>query len=175
MHEFTTDIVRVQVLPNEAGHLLSSSSSLQAKLTETTENTRRRYYWDCFRRSLGEALVAAASQLLDIDQSEIGIAFHPSTNVIGGKELILYDTAPGGAGYASRAIQNIREVFERAENIVARCDCGDSCYSCLRSYSNQMFHQRLNRHYLVEGIGRFNGRNWASTPTPFGAVSVASV
>ncbi|MGA8213669.1 MAG: DEAD/DEAH box helicase [Candidatus Sulfotelmatobacter sp.] len=166
MHEFTTDIVRIQVLPNETGHLLASSPVLQGKLTENVENMRRRYYWDCFRRSLGEALVAAASQLLDIDQSEIGITFHPSVNVVGGKELILYDTAPGGAGYATQAVQYIRDIFETAETILASCDCGDSCYSCLRSYNNQMFHQRLNRHYVLVGLQEFNRRNWSTNAIP---------
>jgi hypothetical protein len=174
MHEFTTDIVRIRVLPNETGHLLASSPTLQARLAENIEGNRRRYYWDCFRRSLGEAIVAAASQLLDIDQSEIGITFHPSANVIGGKELILYDTAPGGAGYATRAVQYIREVFQIAERIVESCDCGDSCYSCLRSYNNQMFHQRFNRHYILLGLQRFNGSNWGPQPALANPILVAS-
>jgi len=173
MHEFTTDIVRMQILPNDVGQLLASSVPLQSKLAENIENARRRYYWDCFRRSLGEALVSAASQLLDIDQSEIGITFHPTASV-GGKEFILYDTAPGGAGYSSRAVQNIQEVFEIAEKIVGACDCGDSCYSCLRSYTNQMFHQRLNRHFVLEGIQRFNRRNWGSREPLSGSAVSAS-
>ena len=101
-----------------------------------------------------------------LDQSEIGITFHPSGNVVGGKELILYDTAPGGAGYAMRAVQYIRDVFETAETILASCDCGDSCYSCLRSYNNQMFHQRLNRHYVLVGLQGFNRRNWVTNAAP---------
>ena len=44
MHEFTTDIVRIRVLPNETGQLLASSPLLQQKFTENIENTRRRYY-----------------------------------------------------------------------------------------------------------------------------------
>ena len=165
MHEFTTDIVRIQVLSNETGFLLASSPALQKKLAENVDSIRRRYYWDCFRRSLGEALVAAVSRLLDIDQSEIGITFHQSLNTVGGKELILYDTAPGGAGYSTRAVQYIQEVFQIAEQIVESCECGDSCYSCLRSYNNQMFHQRLNRHYVLAGLQRFNTSNWDTKPT----------
>ena len=173
MHEFTTDIVRLQIIPNETGCLLASSPVLQTKLAENAENTRRRYYWDCFRRSLGEALVAAASQLLDIEQSEIGITFHPCVDVVGGKELVLYDTAPGGAGYATRAVQYIQEVFAIAEGLVSSCDCGDSCYSCLRSYNNQMFHQRLNRHYVLAGLQGFNRKNWGTNATSSSAAPVA--
>ena len=97
----------------------------------------------------------------DLQESEIGVAFPPTVNVVGGKELILYDTAPGGAGYATLAAQYIREVLEMAEKIIASCDCGNSCYSCLRSYNNQMFHQRLNRHYILGGIEAFNRKNWS--------------
>jgi ATP-dependent helicase YprA (DUF1998 family) len=160
MHEFTTDIVRIQILPNEVGCSLASSPTFQEKLEENSDNVRKRYYWDCFRRSLGEALVTAAAQLLDIDQSELGITFHPAANVIGSKELILYDTAPGGAGYATRAARFMHQVFEAAEKLSASCDCGDSCYSCLRSYNNQMFHQRLNRQFISEGLKEFNRKNW---------------
>jgi hypothetical protein len=39
-------------------------------------------------------------------------------------------------------------------------DCEDSCYSCLRSFDNQVFHSRLNRHYVLEGLMRFIQENW---------------
>jgi hypothetical protein len=166
MHEFTTDIVRIQIRENEVGQLLTSASDFQTTLAANPDSVRWRYYWDCFRRSLGEALIAAAGQVLDIDTSELGVTFHPSANVVGGREFVMYDTAPGGAGYARRVVDNIREVFCRAEQILASCSCGDSCYGCLRTYNNQMFHRRLNRHYVREGIAAFNQKNWTVGTTP---------
>ena len=161
MHEFTTDIVRIQIRGNDVGQQLASAPDFQTTLAANPDATRRRYYWDCFRRSLGEALVVAAGQVLDIEASELGVTFHPSADVVGGRELVVYDTAPGGAGYARRVVDNVRDVFCRAEHILASCSCGDSCYGCLRTYNNQMFHRRLNRHYVREGLAVFNRKNWA--------------
>jgi hypothetical protein len=160
MHEFPTDIVRIQLIHNEVGALLASATEFQRLLANNSENARRRYYWDCFRRSLGEAIVASASRILDIDSAELGITFHPASNVVGEKEFIIYDTATGGAGYAPQLVTHLEEVFKFAEKLLTSCKCGDSCYGCLRNYSNQMFHRRLNRFYVRDGLHAFNSRNW---------------
>jgi hypothetical protein len=161
MHEFTTDIIRIRLLTNATGQLLASSPTFIETLRDNPDHTRRRFYWDCFRRSLGEALVAAAARRLDIDTSELGISFHSAPDVVGGKELILFDTAPGGAGYVRQLAAHIEEIFGEAEQVLNSCDCGDSCYGCLRTYHNQMFHRRLNRRFVREGIAKFNVQNWA--------------
>ena len=162
MHEFTTDIIRVRLLANATGQLLVSSPTFIETLRDNPENTRQRFYWDCFRRSLGDALVAAAARRLDIDSSELGISFHSAPDVVGGKELILFDTAPGGAGYVRQLATYIQEIFVEAERVLSSCTCGDSCYGCLRTYHNQMFHRRLNRRFVGEGIARFNATNWVA-------------
>jgi ATP-dependent helicase YprA (DUF1998 family) len=161
MHEFTTDIIRIRVLNNSAGQLLATSSTFVETLRDNPERTRQRFYWDCLRRTLGEALVMGASRVLDIDTSELGITFHPAEGV-GGRELILFDTAPGGAGYVRPVVEQIERVFKRAEEVIAACRCGDSCYACLRTYHNQSFHKRLNRQFVLEGLQSFNSHNWQS-------------
>jgi DEAD/DEAH box helicase/Domain of unknown function (DUF1998)/Helicase conserved C-terminal domain len=160
MHEFTTDIIRLRVLNNDAGQLLATSTAFVETLKSNPDRTRQRFYWDCLRRTLGEALVMGASRLLDIDTSELGITFHPA-DVLGNRELILFDTAPGGAGYVRQIAEQIERVFRRAEEILCSCRCGDSCYSCLRTYHNQSFHKRLNRQFVLEGLKQFNQRNWS--------------
>jgi hypothetical protein len=161
MHEFTTDIIRLQVLGNDVGGVLASSPKLTDALRDYPDRSHHRFYWDCFRRSLGEALIAAASRLLDVDNAELGIAFHAGTGIVGGKEFVLFDTAPGGAGYARQLALRIVEIFRQAEEIVCSCRCGDSCYSCLRNYYNQMFHKRLDRLLVAHGLRSFNLRNWS--------------
>jgi hypothetical protein len=160
MHEFTTDTIRMRIVGSAIGELLASSSPFTETLRDNPDPARRRFYWDCFRRSVGEALIAAGARCLDIDNSELGVSFHSAPGVIGGKELILYDTAPGGAGYVRQLATHIREVFGEAERLVNSCNCGDSCYGCLRTYHNQMFHGRLNRRFVGDGIARFNSLNW---------------
>ena len=39
--------------------------------------------------------------------------------------------------------------FCKAYELVQSCDCGTSCYDCLRTYSNQIFHAELNRHVVI--------------------------
>lgn len=65
----------------------------------------------------------------------------------GTAELVLMDTVPGGAGYATLIADNMESVLARARDIVATCECGPetSCNSCLRTYSNQKWHDALSR------------------------------
>lgn len=65
----------------------------------------------------------------------------------GTAELVLMDTVPGGAGYAALIAENMESVLARARTIVATCECGPetSCSSCLRTYSNQKWHDLLSR------------------------------
>jgi ATP-dependent helicase YprA (DUF1998 family) len=61
--------------------------------------------------------------------------------------FIIFDTVPGGAGHAQRIADNFPAVFAGAFDRVNECECGleTSCYSCLRSYSNQLWHSTLTR------------------------------
>lgn len=61
--------------------------------------------------------------------------------------LVLFDAVPGGAGYAQHLARNLPGLILLALNKVNKCECGPetSCYSCLRSYSNQLWHDRLSR------------------------------
>ena len=66
--------------------------------------------------------------------------------------LILFDSVPGGAGHARRLGQELSELVAAALRRVESCECGEdtSCYSCLRSYSNQLFHDQLSRSVAAE-------------------------
>lgn len=77
-------------------------------------------------------------------------------------ELVFYDKTPGGAGHVIR--MNDPAVFEtilrETLSFVSSCSCGGdtmdtSCYSCLRNYYNQKFHDRLQRKYVVEYLREF--------------------
>ena len=59
----------------------------------------------------------------------------------------MYDTVPGGAGHARRIAKAIPDVIDAALGRMDACTCGPetSCYGCLRSYSNQLFHDDLSR------------------------------
>lgn len=96
--------------------------------------------------SLVEAVSLAGSQILQIDEGELAGNWSP---VLGGGEqevyMFLYDLLPGGAGYTKLVRENIEEVLDQAEKLLAGCDCESSCYRCLRHYANNFYHASLDR------------------------------
>ena len=166
MHEFTTDIVRLRIMPTPEGQTILSGPRFIKKSADAGPNARKQaWYSECFWQTLAEALLIASSRWLDVDDTanaEIGVTFRKETKeaCLDARELILYDTAPGGAGYASEVAAHLREVFQIAARVLNECNCGDSCYKCLRSYRNQWIHSRLDRHLVAEGLRRFVELNW---------------
>jgi len=63
-------------------------------------------------------------------------------------EIYLYDTLPGGAGFAQRAGRLGQDLFVSALKLLEGCPagCDRSCYRCLRSYKNKFEHELLDRH-----------------------------
>jgi len=66
--------------------------------------------------------------------------------------MAIFDSVPGGAGHAQRIRDNLRALFEAALARVATCECEPetSCYICLRSYGNQLVHNKLSRGAAAE-------------------------
>ena len=67
-------------------------------------------------------------------------------------EIFLYDTLPGGAGFASQLVECGSELFQRALKLMRTCpeNCDASCYRCLRSFKNKIEHRLLDRHVGAE-------------------------
>lgn len=163
MHEFTTDILQVRFTDNPTGRNILGSALLEEELR--TSPTHRSWLLDSVWLTIATALrLAGTQQILDIDPQEIGIVLRPNPEpgVLGEREIILYDTSPGGAGYARQLGTRVRELFVAASARLARCpgDCQDSCYACLREYRNQVFHARLHRRRASEGFSAFVEANF---------------
>lgn len=122
------------------------------------------YPTDVALRTLSEALAKAAASLLDIEPGELMAEYRPSLTpegMVGLKaEIFLYDTLPGGAGFASQLVSRGGELFQRALELMQECpeQCSASCYRCLRSFKNKFEHSLLDRHvgaellsYLIDG------------------------
>lgn len=79
--------------------------------------------------------------------------------------FIFYDNTPGGAGHVRRMNDPVllAAVLKESLELVKNCTCGGeemdtSCYSCLRNYYNQKYHEILKRKYVVDflqSIGEF--------------------
>ena len=99
--------------------------------------------------TVAEALASAASEILEIEASEIGAEYRVAMTS-GGRtgnqvEVYLYDLTPGGAGFVSAATAKPAALFEEALARLESCDCTHSCYECLRSYKNKWDHKYLDR------------------------------
>jgi ATP-dependent helicase YprA (DUF1998 family) len=101
-----------------------------------------------FWRSLTYALLAAASDVIDIDRSELDGLFRPIENDYNRAEIIIYDNVASGAGHSKKIAEMFDDVLKRTLELVSSCSCGASCYNCLRTYSNQCFHAELDRHLV---------------------------
>ena len=107
-------------------------------------------------RTVSEALAKAGAKLLEIEPGELLAEFRPALTTRGAEgleaEVFLYDTLPGGAGFASHLAGRGEELFRLALDLVKTCpeDCDASCYRCLRSFKNKFEHTQLDRHVGAE-------------------------
>ena len=100
--------------------------------------------------SLAYALHKGACRCLELDASDLGVSWrflNRRTERSSGKEIVLYDRTPGGAGFVAEARERWAEVEDKAREI---CDCPAhcerACYDCLKDFANQAFHEALDRH-----------------------------
>ena len=95
--------------------------------------------------SLLYAILNGASDALEIPRDDVdGVIFFQD----GQPSFLLYDTTPGGSGHVELIYNRLRPALESAYKRVAQCEgCAPdtSCYSCLRGYTNQKWHDILVR------------------------------
>jgi hypothetical protein len=99
------------------------------------------------------ALLEGAAQSLGISRDDIDGTLYAHQGSQPG--LVLFDTVPGGAGNALQIAEHLDKVVAAAVARVSTCDCGEesSCYSCLRGYRNQRFHDDLSRRAALDILG----------------------
>ena len=95
--------------------------------------------------SLRAAIHRAACSVLGIDLRDLGVvkSTHPN-------DVVLYDRAPGGSGFAAMAFSEWPEVVREAKRIIESCRCESACYGCLKTPDNSEEHEALDRHELIE-------------------------
>lgn len=97
--------------------------------------------------SLLFSIIEGACDEFDIIRSDINGCLYYNNLTISKPSLILFDESAGGAGHVKKISSNFKNVLLKAYEKVSRCECGEetSCYGCLRNYSNQAYHERLQR------------------------------
>lgn len=102
-------------------------------------------------RTIAEAMTIAATQLLDIEATELQAEYRPALTPGGAAgleaEIYLYDTLAGGAGFTRRVKELGLEVLEKTLERLEHCpdNCDQSCYRCIRSFRNRFEHGLLDR------------------------------
>ena len=83
------------------------------------------YATDVALRSASEALAKAASQMLEIEPGELMAEYRPALTPAGRQgleaEIFLYDTLPGGAGFAAELVERGDELFRAARTLMEGC------------------------------------------------------
>lgn len=125
-HRYETDVVRISLGVPWSGSTVGERQAMAYSVLYSV------------LQGVSESLQIARD---NVDGSVVGGLAH------GMPELVLMDTVPGGAGYAILIAENMELVLRRALEIAATCECGSetSCSSCLRTYSNQKWHNQLSR------------------------------
>lgn len=103
--------------------------------------------------SLAYALRKGLCTVLEIEPADIGVSWRWLRNKKQGDkraEIILYDLTPGGAGFVKEGQEQWEQVVKKALEACEKCGCQQACYTCLKDYSNQSHHEKLNRHKAAE-------------------------
>lgn len=114
---------------------------------------------DCSDRdlaySLAEALRAGMAEVLEMEREDLEVLVigKPAETRV---DALLYDPMPGGSGLLEQAVERWPEVVEAARRIAEHCEsaCARSCIDCLQTFRNAFFHNHLDRHGVLEEIGR---------------------
>ena len=108
--------------------------------------------------NVGEALRTAATRLLDMgpDDLQLLLVRKPDDKL----DLLIYDPMPGGSGLLEQMLDRWRELVATAKELLAGCvqGCETACYACLKTFRNQFYHDRLNRHEALELIADLDHR-----------------
>jgi hypothetical protein len=104
--------------------------------------------------SLAFALQKGLCKLLDLESFDIGVSWRWLANrKVDGDlraEIILYDRTPGGTGFVKEGFDNWPKMVKQAREICDMCSCECACYDCLKDYSNQSYHEKLDRKAVTK-------------------------
>lgn len=109
------------------------------------------------------ALLNAMSDILGIDINDISGCLkgvYDQQKACINYAIVLFDTVAGGAGHVRRLLNEsvLENVIAAACNRMKVCSCDTSCYNCLRSYYNQHWHEKLDRHKAYEFLVGYIGK-----------------
>src|SRR5207302_10255347 len=114
MHEFTTDILRVQIENSPVGNLMLSSECYVSRCNKADLPERQKYL-TMLTFTLAQALCTGGTRLLGIGPNDIAFTLRATPeDTVTGREFIFFDTAPGGAGFFDQLLDDVHGWFRSA-------------------------------------------------------------
>jgi hypothetical protein len=138
-HEYVTDVLRLKFKLDPIPDCICGDKSCLGAL-----------------ESAAAALVSGAIKVLGVASFDLNSAVN-SRDRSREHRLMIFDTTPGGAGLAQALDERLTEVVSQALTLSTGCtDCtpDSSCYSCIRTYSNQWRHEHLTRFNASEVLAK---------------------
>lgn len=99
--------------------------------------------------SLGVIFSKSLAEYLAIEEAELGFGIKQYN---GYQTIFIYDTAKGGAGYASQFRLYAEKILKLALDILNNCDCQTACTKCLIDRSTQWHIEDLDRFTAIEWL-----------------------
>jgi len=100
--------------------------------------------------SLGVIFTKVLASHLAIEESELGFGIKNYKNKY--RTIFIYDTAKGGAGYASQFRLYVKEILEESLKALKNCTCKTACTRCLIDRFSQWHIQNLDRDIAIEWL-----------------------
>lgn len=121
---------------------------------------------DAWVRSFERALLVGLQLELFVDPREVGAFLRNWTQgTTGRRELVFYDTMPGGTGYLKKLVEELPRIAHRALTHLLACPCQSACYRCLKDFWNQRHHDVLDKRLVVAALRTIAAATGAATPT----------
>ncbi|MFT4803121.1 MAG: ATP-dependent helicase YprA (DUF1998 family) [Polaribacter sp.] len=99
--------------------------------------------------SLGVIFTKSLAEYLAIEEAELGFGIKKYN---GYQTIFIYDTAKGGAGYASQFRLYADKIVELALDVLCNCDCQNACTKCLIDRSTQWHIEELDRFIAIDWL-----------------------
>jgi hypothetical protein len=84
-----------------------------------------------------ETLLVGADSVWELEPWELQAFVRRSSDESSEDQIVIYETAPGGAGYVEDLARRLPEVGEGAQRHLYGHTCYGACYLCLKQYANQ--------------------------------------
>ncbi len=99
--------------------------------------------------SLGVIFTKSLAEHLAIEEAELGFGIKQYKGYL---TIFIYDTAKGGAGYASQFKLYAEKILKLALDVLDNCDCQIACTKCLIDRSTQWHIEDLDRFIAIDWL-----------------------